>query len=296
MKKFIAMVLAVVLVAGLSIGGTMAYLQDSEKTQNTMVMGKVEIDQQEYQRVQNDDGTYKIDTIDNRDSYVLEEFDQDKPLLPAIIPNGGTVGGVKWDYDSVPVRMSQVNSHGGAQVFNTPNAVDKFVVVKNTGKTDAYVRTLIAFEIGSKNYDEVMENLISTEIRSGTEANGRFPWTVVGAEVFNIDGNSYYCYELVYTGAMTSSGWKHENGVLPAGETTYPSLCQVYMAAEATNEDVVALDGNNNGKYDILVLSQAVQADGWKAADEKHVAEFALDTAFGEVNATNLAIWFADVE
>ena len=295
MKKFIAMALALVLVAGLSIGGTIAYLTSTKADHNTMTMGKVEIAQHEYQRATNDDGTYKTATIDNRESYVLEDFEQKKPLLPAIIPNGGTVGGVTWDYDAIPVRMSQVNSHGGASVFNTPNAMDKFVVVENTGKSDAYVRTLIAFEIGTKTYDEVMEELIAIEMRFSDKADGKFPWTAVGAEVFKIGNNSYYCYELVYTGAMTSSGWKHENGVLPAGQTTYPSLCQVYMAAEATNEDVAALDGNGNGLYDILVMSQAVQADGWTAADGKLVAEFALDTAFGEVNADNLADWFADV-
>lgn len=293
MKKIIAMALALVLVAGLSIGGTVAYLSDSARNDNTMTMGKVDISQWEYQRATNDDGTYKTDTIDNRTSYVLEGFTQDKPLLPAIIPNGGTVGGVTWDYDATPVRMSQVKSHGGASVFNTPNAVDKFVVVENTGKNDAYVRTLIAFEIGSKAANEVMNNLISCEIRAGVTADGSQPWTYGDQGAIQIDGKNYFYYEFIYTGAVTSSGWKHENGVLPAGATTYPNLCQVYMAAEATNEDVAALDGNTNGKYDIIVLSQAVQADGWTAAENKHVAEFALDTAFGDANATNVAGWFA---
>lgn len=297
MKKFIALLLTVVLTASVAIGGTVAYLTDEAKNENTMTMGKVDISQWEYQRATNDDGTYKTDTIDNRTSYVLEGFSQDKPLLPAIIPNGGTVGGVTWDYDTIPVRMSQVKSHGGASVFNTPNAVDKFVVVKNTGKNDAYVRTLIAFEIGSKAADEVMNNLISCEIRAGVDATtGEQPWTYGDEGTIQIDGKNYFYYEFIYTGASgvsTASGWRHQNGVLPAGETTYPNLCQVYMAAKATNDDVAALDGNGNGKYDIIVLSQAVQADGWTAADGKYVAEFALDTAFGDANATNVATWFA---
>lgn len=300
MKKIIALLLTIVLTASVAIGGTVAYLTDEAKNENTMTVGKVDISQWEYQRVQNADGTYKTDTIDNRESYVLEGFKQDKPLLPAIIPNGGTVGGVKWDYDAIPVRMSQVNSHGGASVFNTPNAVDKFVVVENTGKNDAYVRTLIAFEIGSKAADEVMNNLISSEIRANEEAtNGVQPWTYGDQGTIQIDGNNYFYYEFIYTGASgtsgadTVNGWRHTDGVLPAGATTYPNLCQVYMASKATNEDVAALDGNNNGKYDIIVLSQAVQADGWTAADGKHVAEFALDTAFGDANATNVAGWFA---
>ena len=293
MKKIIALLLTVVLTASVAIGGTVAYLQDSARNDNTMTVGKVEIEQGEYQRKVNNDGTYATATYDEQTSYVLEAFEQDKPLLPAIIPNGGTVGGVTWDYDTIPVRMSQVKSHGGASVFNTPNAVDKFVVVENTGKNNAYVRTLIAFEIGSKAANEVMSNLISCEIRAGVTADGSQPWTYGDQGTIQIDGKNYFYWEFIYTGAMTSSGWKHENGVLPAGATTYPNLCQVYMAAKATNEDVAALDGNGNGKYDIIVLSQAVQADGWTAADNKHVAEFALDTAFGDATTTNVAGWFA---
>lgn len=299
MKKFIALLLTVVLTATVAVGGTVAYLQDEARNDNTMTVGKVDISQWEYQRATKDDGTYETDTIDGRESYVLEGFEQNKPLLPAIIPNGGTVGGVTWDYDATPVRMSQVNSYGGASVFNTPNAVDKFVVVENTGKNDAYVRTLIAFELGSKADNEVMNNLISCEIRAGEDAtNGVQPWTYGDQGTIQIDGNNYFYYEFIYTGASNTSGadtvggWRHKDGVLPAGKTTYPNLCQVYMASKATNEDVAALDGNNNGKYDIIVLSQAVQADGWTAADGKYVAEFALDTAFGDANVANVAEWF----
>ena len=300
MKKFIALLLTVVLTATIAVGGTVAYLQDDARNDNTMTMGKVDISQWEYQRVQNADGTYPTETIDGKTSYKLEGFEQDKPLLPAIIPNGGTVGGVTWNYDAIPVRMSQVNSYGGASVFNTPNAVDKFVVVENTGKTDAYVRTLIAFELGSKNATEVMSNLIACEIRADKDAStGNQPWTYGDQGTIQIDGKNYFYYEFIYTGASGTSGtdtvdgWRHKDGVLPAGKTTYPNLCQVYMASKATNEDVAALDGNNNGKYDIIVLSQAVQADGWTAAGGKYVAEFALDTAFGDANAVNVAEWFA---
>ena len=284
LKKIFALVLAVALMSSAITAGTIAYLTSEDSDVNVMTLGNVKIEQHEYEREKNADGAFKTATIDNRTSYVLTAFSQAKPLYPAIIPNGGTVNGVTWDYDSVPVRMSQVESHGGANVFNTPNAQDKFVTVENTGKSDAYVRTIIAFEVGNATLsDDNYPNqpLISSEIRAGKEANGAQPWTYGYSGYATIDGNKYLVYELVYAGAKTSSGWKHENGVLPAGETTYPSLCQVYMASRATNEDVAALDGNNNGLYDILVVSQAVQVEGF--AD----AKTALDTAFGEISSTN---------
>ena len=58
------------------------------------------------------------------------------------------------------------------------------------------------------------------------------------------------------------------------------------MKATATNEDVEKIDGNGNGTYDILVLSQAVQVDGFDNA------ETALTAGFGEANVTNVQEWF----
>ena len=63
--------------------------------------------------------------------------------------------------------------------------------------------------------------------------------------------------------------------LLTAGSVSYPSLLQLYMRPWATNEDVKAIDSNENGLYDILVKSQAVQVNGFKDA------KTALDTAFG---------------
>lgn len=276
MKKILMMVLSLVLVAALSIGGTVAYLQDEDSDVNVMTLGNVDIEQHEYERVI-ENGTYKTDTIDNVTSYVLKDFTQAKPLMPAteIDANGNPYNYGAGDYDSTRVKMSQVGSHGSMDVFVNENAQDKFVTVENTGKTDAYVRTLIAFEIGSLTAEE-FDKVIGTS--SFMTAQG--VWEVNDIGVVEIDGNNYYVSEYIYEGAKDLGG-VHENGVLPAGDTTYPSLAQVYMKATATNEDVEKIDGNKNGTYDILVLSQAVQTAGF--AD----AETALNAGFGDITTTN---------
>ena len=281
MKKLIALLLTVVLTASVAIGGTVAYLQDSARNDNTMTVGKVDISQWEYQRVQNADGTYPTDTIDGKTSYKLESFEQDKMLLPAteIDANGNPYNYGAGTWDTTTVRMTQVGSYGGMQVFESPNAVDKFVVVKNEGNTDAYVRTIVAIECG--NADKAA--LIGSSYHSNWKKNDAFTAT--------IDGKIYWVTEYIYQGA--SDGSRHVGGKLPTGEMTYPSFCQVYLKSAATNEDLTAIDANSNGKLDILVLSQAVQADGWEAASGKTVAQTALDTAFGKVDATNVATWFA---
>ncbi|MBQ2390840.1 MAG: hypothetical protein II306_03640 [Clostridia bacterium] len=261
MKKFLLTSLSLILVAAIAIGGTMAYLTDTDSDVNVMTLGNVKIAQHEYQRVI-ENGAYKTDTIDNQTSYVLEAFEQGKALLPATDPSNNGAG----TWDSTTVRMSQVDSYGGMQVFVNPNAQDKFVTVENTGKTDAYVRTLVAIECGSGDV-----NLIGSSYHSN--------WSKNAVGKVEINENTYYVYEYIYKGA--SDGSRHVGGVLPAGETSYPNLSQVYLKSVATNEDMAAIDGNGNGTLDILVVSQAVQAAGF--AD----AQTALDTAFGEITATN---------
>jgi len=275
-KKAILLVTTYALVAALAVGGTLAYLQDSDSDVNVMTLGNVSIEQHEYERVV-ENGEYKTVTIDGVTSYVLKDFTQNKPLFPATATdaNGLPYNYGAGDYDGTRVKMSQVDSHGSMDVFVNKNAQDKFVTVENTGKTDAYVRTVIAFEIGSLTEAE-FDNVIG--ISSFMTSQGVWKLNVVG--IAAIDGNNYLLYEYIYNGAKNLGG-VHENGVLPAGDTTYPSLAQVYMTAAATNEDCEAIDGNSNGTYDIFVASQAVQTAGF--AD----AKTALDTAFGAITTTN---------
>lgn len=284
-RKWLLLV-ALVLSVAMATTGTLAYLTDEDADVNTMTLGKVEIVQNESQRVVNEDGTYKTDTIDGQTSYVLEEFEQDKPLLP-IVGDPHKTDGITLGWDDTPVRMTQIGSYGSMQVFAGKNAVDKFVTVTNTGKSDAFVRTFVAIEIGSTD---------GSMIR--TSYHGAWDSKEIG--VITIDGNNYMVTEYSYPGAQLSDGtWRHEKGILPAGDTTYPSLAQVYLGSEADNEDVEAIDGNGNGKLDILVLSQAVQADGFEVLG----AEVALNAGFGEPTATdaetgktNIALWFGGLD
>ena len=273
LKKVLLMCTAYVLVAALAIGGTVAYLQDDDSDVNVMTLGNVSIAQHEYERVVDANGNYATDTIDGQTSYVLKDFTQGKPLLPsALVTNGSG-----WGWDSTIVRMTQVDSYGGMQVFKAAsNAQDKFVTVENTGKTDAYIRTLVAIEIGSAD-----GSLIGTSYHS--------TWNKTEIGEITIDGNTYVLFEYAYEGGKLTDGtWRHQNGILPAGDTSYPNLSQVYISAAATNEDMVKLDGNGNGTLDILVVSQAVQAAGF--AD----AKTALDTAFGK-SSEKAAEWFGGV-
>ncbi len=270
LKKLLTITGAYALAAAMAVAGTVAYLTDEDSDVNVMTLGNVKIAQHEYERVVNGDGTFKTDTIDGKTSYVLKEFSQAKPLYPIVGDpskpgdHPGYAG-----YDVTTVRMSQVDSYGGMDVFAGKNAQDKFVTVENTGKSDAYVRTIVAIEVGEANPALI-----------GTSYHGT--WTKNSIGEAKINGNNYMLIEYIYNGAQLGDGsWRHENGILPAGDTTYPNLSQVYLKSEVTNEDCEALDGNNNGTLDILVFSQAVQVKGFDNAVT------ALDAAFGDITTTN---------
>ena len=287
-NRKLLLIVSLVLAMTMSLGGTLAYLTDTDSQVNTMVLGNVQIDQMEYERALNESGAYVTYNETEREGsplgYKLKEFTQNKPLLPVV----GNPGEYWEDQPRVYFAQLDDDSNMGFQKVlnsNAKNVLDKFVFVKNTGKTDAYVRTLIAYEIGS--IEDAYGDLVMTAY------NDYWTCNVVGN--VEINGNNYTVVEYLYEGGVDGGNGKHPDGIVHPGDYTYPSLTQVYMKSEGTNEDVQNLDGNGNGTYDILVLSQAIQAAGWTATEEKSAAQVALDTGFGEANETNVKAWFGDV-
>ena len=137
--------------------------------------------------------------------------------------------------------------------------VKKKVTVENTGASDAYVRTFVAFEKGRDNTWKEVINF----------ARNTSDWTWQDS-IFDItvDDVVYEVYVANY------------NEVLPATDpntTTPASLESVSMIDTATNDDVAVFDE----EYTVLVLSQAVQTAGFdsKTTYAENFAE-AFATAF----------------
>ncbi|MBR6754094.1 MAG: hypothetical protein IKM05_08710, partial [Clostridia bacterium] len=145
-RSTLVMVLCLVLAVAMGVGSTMAYLQDTDEDVNVMTLGNVYIEQHEFERVVDEEGNYEIIRAEERgeDSYKLKDFTQAKPLYPAT----GEVTG--WEETGVCFEQLDGNPLGKMTILDGLNNVqDKFVFVENTGKSDAYVRTIIAYEVGS---------------------------------------------------------------------------------------------------------------------------------------------------
>ncbi len=145
MKKVLAWLLTIAMTGALAVGGTLAYLTDADEDVNVMTLGKVKIDQLEYERV---------DVEAQAENAEVQEFHDNKPLLPAVTMD---------DFDYTPgtsyVDWEQIGKDGYTFPIWDPskinNEVDKMVFVKNKGDYDAYVRTVFAFEAG--NYASLAE-------------------------------------------------------------------------------------------------------------------------------------------
>ena len=232
MKKYLLMGLCIVLTAVIAVSGTLAYLMDTDSDVNVMQVGSVKIDQLEWERDDNGD---------------LVEFTQDKPAIPAVYKT------ITWDEDLVYVGG---DGSIGYKVFNDNmrNVLDKIVTVNNTGKSDAYVRTVVAIEAPDFDPDDLIHinyNGTDCEISAPVKAT--------------IAGTDYVIFSFTYKEALA------------AGAESAPSLMQLFLDKKATNDYAEQLGDT----WSVLVVSQAVQADGFDSATA------ALDEAFGKIDASN---------
>lgn len=220
-EKAMTLCIAALLVITATVSGTLAYLEYDAQKEKTTAVGMVQIDQREYERV-------------SEDSSDLRLYTQDKALYPAV---GKPVADVAFSWTSVDCD--------GISFLYGPDLkgeIDKFVFVENTGSRDAYIRTWFAFEQGSY-AGSVLDNVIHINMNSNAWRIGTVQSGV------QIDGNTY---TVLYVDHI---------GPLETGKTSEPSLLQVYMDSNAGNDTVAAIDGNSDGRYEILVTSQAAEID-----------------------------------
>lgn len=290
-KKIVSLCLVVALLAIAIVGGTFAYLQDTDSDINVMTSGNVKIVQNEQQRTLTKDEKGDVHYANDG---TLEDFENDKTIIPAVYydENGdpynptdildlpakdGTITGVATDNHTCSIYGDGLK-----------NEVDKIISVTNNGTEPAYVRTIILFE------DVVEQDADGTEHYVLTEQIGShwclsddhtYEW-IVGAEGVE----DYLTIELSDGNTYTVVCYTYETE-LDAGATSEPSLIQFWLNPKATNDSFDAKLGTDK-QYTILSLSQAVQADGFDSAD------VALDLAFGDVSAENETLiteWFNEV-
>jgi predicted ribosomally synthesized peptide with SipW-like signal peptide len=246
LKKILIPLFTVILVIAISIGATLAYLTDEESETNIMTIGKVAIDLLEYERE---------DTATSNDDAVVQNFHDDKLLLPAVIAKDFkyTTDDEFVDWTQSTVGWKQQNDNDG---YTSPiwdpakinNEVDKMVFLKNKGNYGAYVRIYFAFEAGNYATYDRFSKMIHINLND-TATDWKWEWT---KELADIKGSTYFLAVATY------------QKVLQPGDFTEISLSQIALDPLATNSDVAAFGDT----YNVMVVAQGIQQAGFTSIDQ----------------------------
>lgn len=278
-KKLIASITCLSLLLVMLLSSTIAWFTDSAQSTNTMIVGNVKIEQLERYRDENN-------KLQPWHPMIGKEYNP--PMFP-VVPD---------PVNGLTDQILTINNVDYRLYDQNQNVVDKIVSVKNTGSDPAYIRTVFAFEMmkvvvtdAEGNESIHWENPIGTKVIVNDNANQKI--TFEDDDSTRNDDVVIYChvdagvatYNTDPTDAVAAFvvGISTYDAPLRAGDTSAPSLLQVYLHQDVGSDFYEAVDQ----KYSIMVVSQAVQVAGFGSADE------ALDRAFRPFNAVNAAEWFA---
>ncbi len=255
--KIIAVVLASVLILGAIIGGTFAYLTDTEGKINVMTVGNVDISLYEQQR--------------NEDGSALVDFEQGKLLLPIV---GSVQGADAQDRWGMPMAA---------------NFMDKIVTVENVGKNDAYVRVLVAMPMALQDLKgdgdaNTSDNALHLSLGNRVDLEGDYDKTVNWTETWGWDYTNgvEYFKDIEIDGELYSVDAFTLPTKLAKGEITDAVIAGVYLDSKVDYDndlgvwtmDGKVIDYDLSEGVKIPVFAQAVQADGFATAKDAFTASF----------------------
>lgn len=255
-KKFLAFATVFALAAVAVVGGTMAYFTDTDNETNTFTAGGVTIDLIEQQV--NEEGT------------ALEKFEQNQVLMPIV----GSAQGEKNEFGQ-PVAA---------------NYIDKIVTIKNTGKSDAWVRAYFAipsalddgFEEGFNPSLNILHFNFGNE-EGVTTCNNQWLW----GSVAKPEHSGWNYFEAIIDNVSYNVYFADYYQPLKAGDTTVQFVSGVYLDKDVDidNEGNYTIKRNGNttviGEFDgsakCPVYAVAVQAAGFDNAADAVNAAFGAD-------------------
>ncbi|MEF2814067.1 MAG: SipW-dependent-type signal peptide-containing protein [Oscillospiraceae bacterium] len=255
-KTILVAAIAVMLVAALVVGGTLAYFTDKDNATNTFTVGNVSIDLIEQQRQLGENGNKTTE---------LEAFKSGQSLYPI-------VGSAQGEKDALGMPIAK-------------NYVDKMVTIKNTGSEKAYIRAYFAipsalddgyetFNAGKNvlhfNFGNKVENgvITSTEGNEWKWTHGS-KWNYFETTIGDIKYNVYYAdyYQALDAHATTEQ--------LVQGVYLDKSFDMKADGAYAFGQKLALDEGWDWNNVTCPVYAVAVQAEGFDSASA------AMDAAFG---------------
>ncbi len=237
-KKIIALCLTVCLAAVAVVGGTLAYFTDNDSADNTFTVGSVKIELIEQQR--------------NAEGSALEAFANNKVLMPIV--------------GSAQDESATVDGVSGLPTAE--NYVDKIITVKNTGKSDAYMKVFVAIPQVLDNVGDASQNVLHFNFNPASQAEGEWTAEKLEAQNVTINGVFYNVYSRIYTSVVS----KDVTTATPAYVGFYLDK-NVDMNADGEytiNGNVIDFDFEKG--VTIPVFAQGIQAEGFESAEAAFAA------------------------
>ena len=254
-KTILVAAIAVMLVAALVVGGTLAYFTDKDDATNTFTVGNVKIALNEQQKDKNG----------------LVPFDASKQLVPGKSNDGNAVSKI--------VTVTNTSEHNDAWVW-VELKIPAYLVSADykTAHKDESKNALHWNSYGCFNKEYNSGNYWKLATSDGIVDENH---EVTGTNMVPVKDGLWNDYKYVRTE-------KDDNGnptyvvirttmenTLPAGKTSLPCLAQVYMDWRVTTSDDGSMynlpDGSSISTklpWNVIVTAYAIQADGINSVDE----------------------------
>lgn len=236
-KTILVAAIAVMLVAALVVGGTLAYFTDTKSADNTFTVGNVKIDLLESSLHRENAGIANGATSDS-------ELWSDVEKLGSNNTSPYKAGDTFYTDEQIKANAREYKCDN--VMLNPGESYHKMPYVKNTGANDAYIRIRVMFPAE-------LDTAVLNSSMYTTSAISRGEFTMVKTENVEKDGKLYNVYTFTRTEALKPN------------EMTYWNVWgTVHMDSDVTNEEIANL--LPNGAFNVLVEADAIQADGFANA------------------------------
>lgn len=244
-KTILVAAIAVMLVAALVVGGTLAYFTDTKSADNTFTVGNVKIELLESSLHRENAGIANGATSDSELWSNVEKLGSNNT---SPYKAGDTF------YTDAQIEANAATYTCDDVKLAPGQSYHKMPYVKNTGVNDAYIRirVMIPADLDTAILNSSMYTTTALNNKEFTKA-----YDNTGAVVR--DGVKYN----VYTFTRIAP--------LKAGEMTYWNVWgTIHMDTDVTNEEIASLFGEGkpyaDGTFPVLVEADAIQADGFANA------------------------------
>ena len=238
-KSILVAAIAVMLVAALVVGGTLAYFTDTKSAKNTFTVGNVKIELLESSLHRENAGIANGATSDS-------ELWSDVEKLGSNNTSPYKAGDTFYTDDQIKANAREYKCDN--VMLNPGESYHKMPYVVNTGKNAAYIRIRVMIPAA------LDTAILNSSMYTTTALNNKeFTMAYDSTGTVERDGVMYNVYTFTRIDPLA------------AGEMTYWNVWgTIHMDTTATNEQIAQL--LPNGAFNVLVEADAIQADGFANA------------------------------